>query len=84
MVSISPDLPPVLRPLKSELLQKRRQLPAAQKARSSVRYLRAWPYVQLRVEGRPPVDPDTSFNGVLGKVLGVPARLECPEPTDST
>ena len=44
-ISISPDLPPVLRPLKRELLNKRKTLPPQQKSRAHLRYLREWPYI---------------------------------------
>ena len=46
-VSISPDLPPVVRLLKKELLEKRRTLPPEVKSKAHIRYLRQWPYVEL-------------------------------------
>ena len=44
-ISLNPDLPPTIRNLKTELLRMKTELPAEQKARSSVRYIRQWPYV---------------------------------------
>ena len=51
-VSISPDLPNDLRPLKTELLNLRKNLPSEQKKNSTIRYLKKWPFV-----GGPFMDP---------------------------
>lgn len=69
--SISPDLPPVLRPLKNDLMLKRSTLPAEQKSKSRVRYLPHWPYVELRIENRQPQRPETEFFTIANKILGV-------------
>ena len=44
-VSISPDMPPVLRPLKDDILKIRKELPPDDKRTSQVKYLPNWPYV---------------------------------------
>ena len=48
-ISISPDLPPKLRQLKTEVLNTRKSLSSDDKKRSKVRHLTSWPYVQLTV-----------------------------------
>ena len=48
-ISISPDLPPVLRSLKTELLQQRKTLAPEEKKRAHIKYLREWHYVELAV-----------------------------------
>lgn len=80
-VSIGPDLPPVLRPLKTELLLKRKKLPPSQKAKSGLRYLRQWPYVELAVDGRSNIQPETPQATILHEVLDMPPLFNCVEPT---
>ena len=80
-ISISPDLPNALRPLKTELLNKRKALPPAQKANSSLRYLRAWPYMELRIQNEPTIRPTASLMSVCSKVLEVDnITAHCAEP----
>ena len=84
-ISISPDLPNEIRPLKTELLNKRKELPAALKKDSSLRYLKTWPYVELRIKNQPTIRPSQSPMSVCERVLGLPAGtlvLSCPEPTE--
>ena len=45
-ISISPDMPPVLRCLMKDILEQRKELPPDVKSRSQVKYLPRWPYVQ--------------------------------------
>ena len=52
-VSISPDLPPALRPLKADILKQRKSLTPNQKKLSKVKYLPSWPYVSLKVQNNP-------------------------------
>ena len=79
--SISPDLPPVLRPLKNELMLKRSQLTPEEKSKSRVRYIAHWPYVELKVENRQPQRPDTEFSAIATKILGVNPLLVIREGT---
>ena len=82
--SISPDLPNDLRPLKTELLNKRKSLPFEQKRESNIRYLRQWPYVELRIKHQPTIRPSESVANVCERVLGLPANsliLSCQDPT---
>ena len=84
-VSISPDLPPAIRPFKTELLNIRRQLPPDQKSKASIKYLRQWPYVELRIKDstEPPRQPShlaqsTALNTILG---GHPLVVNDPNAT---
>lgn len=46
-MSLQPDLPPIVRPLQSELLTVRKNLDAAAKKRCYIKYTPTWPYVTL-------------------------------------
>ena len=70
-VSISPDLPPVVRPLKKELLEKRRTLPPAVKSKAHIRYLRQWPYVELSMgKDNDPIRPSSEPRTIVQSFLG--------------
>ena len=82
-ISISPDLPNDLRPLKTELLNKRKNLPDEQKKNSSIRFLKDWPYVELRIKNHPTIRPTESVTHVCERVLGMEKDsllLNIPEP----
>ena len=81
-VSIGPDLPPALRPLKKELLNIRRQLPPQEKKKCNIRYLRSWPYVQLCREGQEPIRPTIPVAEIVTKALSIDPLLRITEPTD--
>ena len=51
-ISISPDLPPILGPLKDNLMLSRSKLAPGITSKSQVRYLPRWPFVELKVEGQ--------------------------------
>ena len=70
-ISLNPDLPPTIRNLKTELLRMKKELPAEQKARSSVRYIRQWPYVELRMADHPTLRPQTSPKTIVQTLLGL-------------
>ena len=75
-ISIFADLPPVLRPLKKELLQKRRYLPVDQKRGLVVRNLKPWPYVELKVINGPVIKPNASATDTVKSVLGFNAHWQ--------
>lgn len=52
-VSISPDIHPCLRQLKSEIMTIRKALPPEKKQGAQVKYMPHWPYVCLKVRGEP-------------------------------
>ena len=72
------DLPSVLRPLKKELLQKRRDLPVDQKHGSVVRNLKQWPYVELKIINGPVIKPSASAIDTVKSVLGFNAHWQMP------
>ena len=76
-LSFSPDLPPVLRPLKNDLLKLRRELPQEEKRNTRVKYLPSWPYVQLvfKDNSRPPITSPRTKDQVLSDVIGFSPNL---------
>ena len=48
-ISVSPDLPPIARQLKKEVLQRRKELDPETKRLSSVRYIKTFPYKMLNI-----------------------------------
>ena len=79
-ISMSPDVPPVLRPMKKDLLQKRKDLPPEDKRRSYIRYHRQWPYMDLAVGNNRFVKSDVRKDTIIQSVLGVNAMLSIQEP----
>ena len=80
-ITLTPDLPPVLRPLKDDLMRQRSQLAPAVKAKSRIRYLPQWPYVELRVENKQPIRSETSFAAIVHKIVDVHPLLTVAEST---
>lgn len=68
-VSLSPDLPPVLRPLKSDILKQRKDLPPALKQKSQVKYHPTWPYVSLAVKGQATKYSKINKDTIMAKFL---------------
>ena len=75
-ISISPDLPPVLRPAKDELLQKRSKLPLQTKQKSRIKFRPQWPFVQLKVEGQAPKSSSLTLRAVTTSMAGVDPLLQ--------
>ena len=69
-VSIAPDLPPKIRPLKTELLNVRKDMSPDQKRQATVRYLKQWPYVQLKCAGDKIIKPSLSQRELTTSILG--------------
>ena len=78
-ISISPDLPPVLRPAKDELLQERSKLPLQTKQKSRIKFLPQWPFVQLKVEGGTPKSSSLTLRAVTTSMAGVDPLLKLNE-----
>ena len=62
-ISISTDLPPILRPLKDNLMLLRSKLAPDIKSKFRVRYLPRWPFVELKIEGQAPKNPRNRYLG---------------------
>ena len=75
-VSISPDLPPIGRQLKKELLIKRSELDANTKKQSHVKHLKCFPYVQLEIKGAAPIRPTCSPQNLATKYLNVTPYID--------
>ena len=60
-VSLSPDLPPILRPLKDTLMLSHSKLPPDIKSKFRVQYLPRWPFVELKIEGQAPKQHEETF-----------------------
>ena len=78
-INISPDLPPVLRPLKKELLEKRKNLTASEKKGSIIRNLKQWPYVEFKILNGPVIRPSTKPEEIVHSVLGFHPTMKFPE-----
>ena len=78
-VSISPDLPPVIRPLKDELMEARAKLPTDIKQKSRLKFLPQWPFVELRIQGQSPKRPSSSLGSVTSKMLSIEPLLRLRE-----
>ena len=68
-MSVSPDLPPVIRPLKDELMKTRSEMDPDTKSKSRVRYIPKWPFVELKTDGRNPVRPNSTLSQITETVL---------------
>ena len=78
-ISISPDLPPVLRPAKDELLQECSKLPLQIKQNSRIKFLPQWSFVQLKVEGQAPKSSSLTLRAVTTSMAGVDPLLQLNE-----
>ena len=74
-ISISPDISPVLRPLRNEIMDTRRKLPNDLKQKSSVKYLQSWPYMELRVNGTRHSDPAIKKCDIAQKYLNTDLNI---------
>ena len=68
-VTLSPDLHPVLRPLKADILKVRKNLPPLRKQQTTVKYLPSWPYICLKERGKPTVNPSISKEEIVAAYL---------------
>ena len=63
--SISPDLPPILKPLKSEILNHRKDHP--NKKLCKVKYTKSWPYISLNLPNGSTFKPQIKLNDIVKK-----------------
>ena len=70
-VSLSPDLPPGLRPLKTDIMKKRKELLSEGKVPVKVKYHSSWPYISLSGKGKPTITPTISKKTIISKYLGL-------------
>ena len=78
-ISISPDIPPVLRQLKKDLLAQRRNLDANKRKHSSIQYIKQWPYMKLKIRNQDDQYPRVSQQTIVKDVLGLNPLVEVLE-----
>ena len=79
-ISISLDLPPVLRKLKKDLLDQRKTLEETLRKKSGIKYLRQWPFLILKIKDHDDRVPNISKQSIVNEVLGFNAHMEIREP----
>ena len=77
-ISLAIDLPPKIRPLKDNLMKKRRELPLEKRRKSKLRYLAQWPFVELRVEGEATISPTETLSDLAKSTLGIDLLAQLP------
>ena len=77
-ISISPDLPPVLRKLKKDILTQRKELSPPLRKQSNIRYLRQWPFVKLAIKDQQDLYPRILQTVIVKDLLGTSPNLELP------
>lgn len=75
-VSISPDMPPILRPVKKDLLLQRKELPVDDRKKSGIHYMKQWPYMKLRIRGKSDRLPKLSKESIVAQMLGFDSVME--------
>ena len=70
-ITVSPDITPVIRPYKDELMKFRKAMTPELKSKTCLRYLTEWPFVELRTEGKPPKKPEVTLRDVTPTILGI-------------
>ena len=80
-ITLCPDLPPVIRPLKDALMLKRKNLSTELKNESRVRYTPKFPFVELKVKDTVH-KPDTRFSDIVTQVMGFDPCIRIIEPTE--
>ena len=78
-ISIAPDLLPVLRKLKTDILAQRKYLSPPVRKQSSVRYFRQWPFVKLAIKDQQDLYPRISQTVIVKDLLGIYPNLELPQ-----
>lgn len=68
-VSLSPDLHPCLRQLKTDVLLQRKSLPETKKKGTQVKYCPTWPYVYLRLPDGSTMNPRINKETVVKSLL---------------
>ena len=74
-ISISPDLSPAVRPIKKDLMEKRRNRPDDMKKKSVIKYKKTWPYAELYVDGRRHCETSISKSNVVKNYTNVDLNL---------
>ena len=78
-IKVSPDLPPILRQLKTDILKQRKELPLPVRKKSSVRYLKQWPFVKLAIKDGQDLFPRIPKTVIVKDFLGLSPALDLPQ-----
>ena len=70
---------PALRPMKKELLTKRKDMPQAQRSKYNLWYLRQWPYVVLSGPEKSTIVPSVSKEAIVENIIGLSPTVSIPE-----
>ena len=81
-ISISADIPPVLRPLRKELLLRRKRLDPESKKKAGVRYKSSWPYMELAIKDKQPIPHEVPKESVVRNILAMDPHITIIEPTE--
>ena len=68
-IKIAPVLPPILHQLKTDILNQRKELPLPVRKKSSVRYLKQWPFVKLTIKDEQDLLPRISKKVIVRNFL---------------
>ena len=69
-ISISPDIPPKFRHMKTAVLDARKTLTAEEKRTSKIKHLPSWPYVELSINGNKQLPVQSKLDAVI-KMLNI-------------
>ena len=83
IISVAVDLPPILRPLKDNLMLTRSKLAPNIKSKYRERHLPQWPFVELRIDGQSPKRPQETLGDITSKILGFDHVFKIVENTES-
>ena len=82
-VSIAPDIPPVLREVRKDLLESRKNLPPDVKKRSGIRYRPKWPYMELNIPNQANVVTSTPKSHIVKEILGFDPKFSLGRAMDN-
>lgn len=66
-ITLSPDLPPVLKPLKADILNHRKNLSQEIKSKTVVRYNKTWPYITMKLPNGSYYEPQITLKDIVSK-----------------
>ena len=75
-ISLSPDLPPKIRPIKNAVMLHRKSLSKEEKQKSKVRYLPSWPFIELKFDDKTVFRPPITLKKIVGDTLGIDTMIK--------
>lgn len=74
-ISLSPDLPPKVRPIKNAVMLHRKSLDQDARKKSKVRYLPQWPFIELKLDDKNTFRPPIAIDKIAEDHLGIKTLL---------